>query len=588
MNNSISYSQYKEKLYELINLIVNYPEVDLSFSIQNIHQILKIKGISALGLLLDEDLIEHLNERFFDYENIILDLYRDIYKTLYFKGIISKKMREEYLPNLYCLEEERNPTKREILYDQILSLKYEYDSIDYDKNKNFFFNIFPQKLNEIKNFYSKMIAQGSDEKNHKYDQFDKDFFNELIGYLDEILNEIINKKQQNEKEILRKKQIKNNLDMVKGIPLQKRTFFYIKEKLIYGEDMQIEYKNYSFPFTDKHKEQFKKQICAFLNSKGGRIFIGVTDDKVVNGILLNYHEKDKNTNEIVNLTYDFYPKCRTYVDVSFIPIKNKDNKYIKNLYVIKIIISQGETNQLYSYTSKGFMSYLRLKGQCIFLSAEEIKKELLRRDKYPEKQINPNEFKDPEPDNPELVIANKALEKQFKSMNLNDKNISSFGYNKQQLNSNYNNINYENDDEDYEFDELMDEEENEDFEEWENEENNEIRGRGNLSLGYRGLRGNMMGKRGGYNGGKRYNSNKIFPVKIKISSLTGINPSIQELNIIFGSLKCRKKFINKGKKVFGFLNFNTKEEAIFFINNFNYNVCPNYEFRLIPKFENFE
>ena len=48
--------------------------------------------------------------------------------------------------------------------------------------------------------------------------------------------------------------------------------------------MQIEYKNYSFPFNVKHKEQFKKQICAFLNSKGGRIFIGITDDKVVNVI----------------------------------------------------------------------------------------------------------------------------------------------------------------------------------------------------------------------------------------------------------------------------------------------------------------
>ena len=226
----------------------------------------------------------------------------------------------------------------------------------------------------------------------------------------------------------------NNEDLLKGIPLQKRTFFYHKEKLIYGEDVQIEYKNFSFPFNDKHKEEFKKQICAFLNSKGGRIFIGITDDKIVNGISLNYHEKDKNTNDIVNLTYDFYPKCRTYVDVCFIPIKSKDNKYIKNLYVIKIIVSQGETNQLYSYTSKGFMSYLRLKGQCIFLTAEEIKKELSKREKDPEKQINPNEFKDPEPDNPELVIANKDFEPQSKSLNLKDKNISSFENNKQQSN----------------------------------------------------------------------------------------------------------------------------------------------------------
>ena len=390
-----------------------------------------------------------------------------------------------------------------------------------------------------------------------------------------------------------KKITQNNEDLLKGIPLQKRTFFYHKEKLIYGEDVQIEYKNFSFPFNDKHKEEFKKQICAFLNSKGGRIFIGITDDKIVNGISLNYHEKDKNTNDIVNLTYDFYPKCRTYVDVCFIPIKSKDNKYIKNLYVIKIIVSQGETNQLYSYTSKGFMSYLRLKGQCIFLTAEEIKKELSKRDKDPEKQINPNEFKDPEPDNPELVIANKDFEPQSKSLNLKDKNISSFENNKQQSNLNDNNINnYENNDEDYVFNELMNEEENEEDENFEKEGNNGIKARGNSGLYHRGLRGNSRGKRGGYNGRKKYNNFnnnfQIFPVKIKVSSLTGINPSIQELYSIFGYVKCRKKFINKGKKVFGFLNFNKKEDANLFMNNFNYNISPNYEFILIPKFESFE
>ena len=384
-----------------------------------------------------------------------------------------------------------------------------------------------------------------------------------------------------------KRQIQNKDYFLKGIPLQKRTFFYLKEKLIYGEDMQIEYKNYSFPFNDKHKEQFKKQICAFLNSKGGRIFIGITDDKVVNGILLNYHEKDKNTNEIVNLTYDFYPKCRTYIDVSFVPIKNKDNKYIKNLYVIKIIVSQGETNQLYSITSKGFMSYLRLKGQCIFLTAEEIKKELAKREKDPEKQMNPNEFKDPEPDNPELVLDNKSLEQQYKSMNINDKNVCSFENNKQQLNLNYNNK-YEDNNEDYEFNELMNEDENEEDEKWEDGGNNGIRERGNSGLNNRGLRVNRRGKRGAYNGRKRYINFKRFPVKINIFALTGINPSIQEMYNIFGFIKCRKKFINKGKKVFGFLNFNTKEEANTFINNFDYNICPNYEFRLIPKFENFE
>ena len=262
--------------------------------------------------------------------------------------------------------------------------------MDNPKDNNNYVNTFQSKFNEIKNFYSKMIKEGVDIDYYKYDKFDRDFFDNFIKILNNLSQELTNNKK--EKNISKKTKIDNNLSLVKGIPLSQRTFFYNKEKLIYGEDMQIEYKNYSFPFTDNHKDEFKKQICAFLNSKGGRIFIGINDDKIVNGILLQYHDRDKNTNDIVNLTYDFYPKCRTYIDVSFIPIRNKDNQYIKNLYVIKIIVSQGETNQLYSYTSKGFNSYLRLKGQCIKFTAEEIRNELFKRDKNPEQKINANEF----------------------------------------------------------------------------------------------------------------------------------------------------------------------------------------------------
>ena len=573
MNINISFSQYKKKVYELLSLNELYPDSDLSFIIAEITQILKLKGISACSLLIDEEVIEHLNERYFDYENLISELYSELFKKLYFKGIVSHKLREDILPNLYCNDEERDPTKREILFDAIIALKYEYDCLECEKDKTRFFNIFPQRVNEIRNFYSNIKIQPSDEKNHRFDQFDKDCFDELLGNLDDISQEIKEKKIQNQKEIIRKNQIKKNLELVKGIPLKNRTFFYNKEKLIYGEDMQIEYKNYSFPFKDKHREEFTKQICGFLNSKGGRIFVGITDNKVVNGILLNYHEKDKNTNEIVNLTYDFYPKCRTHVDVNFIPIKNKDNKYIKNLYVIKIIVSQGETNQLYSCISRGYISYLRLKGQCILLTTEEIKREILKRDKNPELRINPNEFKDPEPDNPELMNINESLEKQFKFMNLKD--------NKNYEDNNFNN--YENDEDDYEFEQFLEEEENEDEEEKENEEIRGLRGVGISKVrGYRGNRGGNTGANRGVRDGKRY-MNK-YPVKVYVRSLTGINPSIEELNAIFSSIKCKKKFMNKGKNSFGFINFNSKDEAVFFINNFNYEVSPIYQFKLIPKF----
>ena len=191
---------------------------------------------------------------------------------------------------------------------------------------------------------------------------------------------------------------------VKNIPLKRRTFFYKDEELIFGEDLYIEFKNYKIPFSSQNIEEIKKQICGFLNSKGGRIYIGIDDKKIIKGIQLDYKKLDETRNNIINYTFEFFPKCRTNkIEVLFIPIKS-GNTYIKNLYVIKIIIHQGDTNQLYSVIEKGgFISYMRLSGQCANLTAQEIRDEIIHRNQYPEKAINDNEFKDPLPENPNLT-----------------------------------------------------------------------------------------------------------------------------------------------------------------------------------------
>ena len=597
MESNLDYFQYIKKIEKLKNALENksWKNDFLQLKISEITEILKKRGVCAADDLLDNNLIEKLDEIYFDEGNVnVNELFTQMFLSFYFKGKSSQKIREEFIPICNSNEKEREPTKREKLYDKIITLQY-YDYNNYmdnlDNQKNNYINTFQSKFNEIKNFYSTMLKEGVDIDFYKYDKFDKDFFDNFIKLLNNIYQEITNNKKQN---ISKKVKIDNNLNLVKGIPLSQRTFFYNKEKLIYGEDMQIEYKNYSFPFTDIHKDEFKKQICGFLNSKGGRIFVGINDDKIVNGILLKYHDRDKNTNDIVNLTYDFYPKCRTYIDVSFIPIRNKDNKYIKNLYVIKIIVSQGETNQLYSYTSKGFNSYLRLKGQCINLTAEEIRNELFKREKNPEKKINSNEFKDPEPENPELINAAESLEKQFKNMNLNNPKITKISNNNNsQSNKKINNI---LDDENSEQEELMEFSDVEGEEEEDDEEEDNIntgvrgRGRGNrCGSNNRGNRGGNKnrGRRGNKQQKENIENNNIneYTIKINIISKNGKYPSLKELKKIFSEANnCRKKFMKDGKKVYGYLNFYTTEEAYLFIENFEKYINPLYEIRLIPKF----
>ena len=175
---------------------------------------------------------------------------------------------------------------------------------------------------------------------------------------------------------------KEELTKLKEIPLKDREFFYRDEELSEGEDEYIEFKNYTYPFTQEKIDEIKRQYCGFLNSQGGRIYIGINDLKIVKGILLDYKTRDTIRNELINYTYDFYPKCRlNKINVYFIQIKSMQNKnIIPNLYVIKIIILPGDIYNLYSITNKGgYISAIRLPGQCINLTAEEIHDEIIRR-----------------------------------------------------------------------------------------------------------------------------------------------------------------------------------------------------------------
>ena len=587
MSISINYSQYLKKIEKFKNALKNNSWNSTVFytKLSEISKILEIRGISACNDLLDNELIENLDRSFDEYSEYKQQFFCDIFSTLYFKGKCSGKLRKIYLPLYYSSKEERKPTKRESLYDKIITL-YSYEYNNYKSNtidKKYFINNFPQKLNEIKNLYSKMLKEGVDDDLHKYDQFDKDFFNRYIKFLDDINKEIL---EEINREIKNKRRMKN-LNSVKGIPLKKRTFFYDKEKLVYGEDIQIEYKNYSFPFNEHHKDEIKKQICAFLNSKGGRIFIGITDDKIINGIILDDHEKDKNTNEIVNLTYYFYPKCRTYIDVSFIPIKNDENEYIKNKYVIKIIVSQGETNQLYSYTTKGFNSYLRLKGQCINLTAEEIRNEIIKREKSPQNKNNPNEFKDPEPDNPKLNINIPPKPFVFQKKNdspYNNKTFQNYKTQTKEKSDVKEPVNVENSDDD-EYDEEEDEEYDED-EDLEESEESYVPPLGNTQKEKQnGCNQNKGGINSGNKGQSESKNQNKYTIKVYITRKKGKMPTYKELRLIFNNFNnCKKKFIIMNGRAYGFLNFSNMKEAILFLQTFNYNINPNYEFCLIRRF----
>jgi len=188
------------------------------------------------------------------------------------------------------------------------------------------------------------------------------------------------------------------------VDIRYRTSFYYDELLSIEEGLHVEYKNYRWPLSSNLIDTMKNQMCGFLNSLGGRVYIGVNDDRIVKGVYLKPKKKDLIRNQITNYTCDFWPKCRTNkIEVTFIPIKTKnksEEKYLENIYVIKIIVKQGDPNKLYSTSSKGFNAYVRLPGQCVLLSAEEITDEIIKRKESPKIPVDDKVFDDPQPENP--------------------------------------------------------------------------------------------------------------------------------------------------------------------------------------------
>ena len=437
LNSSFSNQKiFIDLIQKSINESLNQNEIYISL-LQKLNKIIP-DIIQQLGIpfceLLNEQrtILNYYYDLYFQnnsfHKNILLNFinifnYESIENNLAYDYIEKLQNKALNTCSLLKTQKRKNKTGIENFYDEIISLF---------SNLRIRINIEDNFDDEILKYFESAIKEKSEnlkqfEKENKFPKATIEFFQEKIKNLECLFNDI-NKdkdklKEHNNK--FNKQLIKNSLPMnteinlnnsefnieeilkeLRDIPLKNRTSFYKDEQLSEGEDEFTEFKNYYLPLTEEKGEELKRQFCAFLNNKGGRLYLGINDQKIVKGVILNYKKCDNLRNLLVNYTYDFYPKCRLdKIKVYFIPIKSmKNNKFINDLYVVKIIVLQGDPNVLYSMTTKGFISAIRLQGQCANLTAEEITKEIIRRGKLSEtkKSINlyyaNNQFNDPEPE----------------------------------------------------------------------------------------------------------------------------------------------------------------------------------------------
>lgn len=312
-------------------------------------------------------------------------------------------------------------SKEQQLYEELAFLGYKWKEVRLIGDENDF-------VNELNNNLSNIIDDfKSFNRDSNFYPANKEFYQELIQEIIDFRNE---RSSKNKKGIEMSNLL--NEQKIKNIPLSSRTFFYKDEIIKENKNEVTEFKNYALPLNSQNEKELKRQYCGFLNSKGGRLYLGINDQKIVKGIVLNYKTRDLLKNTLVNLTSDFYPKCRlSKVVIYFIPIKKLENQsFLKDLFIIKIRIYSGEPNILYSMTNKGYNSCIRINDKFIDLSATEIYNEILKRE-----SIVPNstlfkdeEIRDPEPEvNPQELEENNIFIKGYKREN--NINKSNWNYN---------------------------------------------------------------------------------------------------------------------------------------------------------------
>ena len=440
MPNNIQQNNNESLVNKLIGLL---PEIFEKLGIPFSHLFLKQENtITMLINFYYDDKDENIPiilEKCFDtlsFSEIRNDIY-NLKQRLIECGILEKKEQNEKSNSIIKNSEQ-------YIYESSLQLLNEWENLKKNKEDIINFSKLEKKyyniIKDIKSLPSKM------EINQAQIEFYQEILYPFRQYLDQIKkNEQINNFSNIEKN---NKNFEKNInygneiiDENKGTvqfpnkeaeeimkkDLRERTFFYENEKIREKRNQVIEFKNYSLPLNQDNGDELRRQICGFLNSQGGRLYIGIDDQNIVKGIVLNYKKRDNLRNALINLTYDFYPKCRLdKIFIYFIPIKSmRTQKFLNNLYIIKIRVYPGDPEYLYSMINVGYQSSIREKEKCKDLSSIQIQEEIIKRNEnqYNNKNekykiiLKEKEIKDPEPEinyedlerNDEPIFENNSL-----------------------------------------------------------------------------------------------------------------------------------------------------------------------------------
>uniref|UniRef100_A0A8D0DKC3 Schlafen like 1 n=1 Tax=Salvator merianae TaxID=96440 RepID=A0A8D0DKC3_SALMN len=142
-----------------------------------------------------------------------------------------------------------------------------------------------------------------------------------------------------------------------------------KERLFYGafigsETRNVEFKRGSGEYlSGTLKHHVRKYVCAFLNSEGGSLFVGVEDNGLVRGVRCDHKDEDRVRLLIDSLLKGFKPQVfPTAYTLTFIPvIKAEDTGIFLKVIRLSVHPSKQQGEPLLYETDQGEV-YLRREG----------------------------------------------------------------------------------------------------------------------------------------------------------------------------------------------------------------------------------
>nr|WP_283107670.1 ATP-binding protein [Shewanella hafniensis] len=145
-------------------------------------------------------------------------------------------------------------------------------------------------------------------------------------------------------------------DLERLSPLEKYEFIE-GQKVSFEEDLCHEFKEVKGNNPTKSIQNLVDEyVLAFLNSSGGSIFWGITDQAIVKSINLNTEQKDDIRKSINSKIIAIEPAIDpTQIELVFHHVKNKDS-----CYVLEVKVPQSNSVGLYFNTSGN--TWVRING----------------------------------------------------------------------------------------------------------------------------------------------------------------------------------------------------------------------------------